>query len=250
MAKITGRPLVFILALILSSLAASSALAQDASSLSYGDAVCDSTVSARSGENLSFWGEAGDSVSIAAFSNDFDAFLELRDPADHVIASDDDSAGGLNSLLSRVELRRSGTYQIRVSSFDHNAQGEYLLILGVNELASGANNSGGSTLDFEGHSALERSLAGADTWRLDAKRGDDLVVALLSANNRRALSDPYLELYRQGQNQPLASNDDEFGSRNAFLRYEIGENGAYLIQATSFSRTEQGDYSLLLGRCR
>jgi hypothetical protein len=63
-----------------------------------------------------FYGRAGATVSIAMVrtTRSIDPWLDLLDPGGYRVASNDNSfsPGGLDSLISRYTLRRTGTYRI------------------------------------------------------------------------------------------------------------------------------------------
>lgn len=64
-----------------------------------------------------FVGRAGTVVSIAMVRDGYsriDPWLDLTDPGGYLVASDNNSfrRGGLDSLISRYTLRRTGTYRI------------------------------------------------------------------------------------------------------------------------------------------
>lgn len=73
-----------------------------------------------------FYGFEGDTVSIRAESSDFDTYLMLVDVTDSVLAQDDDSAGGSNSLITYT-LPYTGTYTVYVNSYWEGEYGTYVL---------------------------------------------------------------------------------------------------------------------------
>lgn len=58
----------------------------------------------------------GESLSFVLRSRDFDSYLWLSDPDGVSIASDDDSGGGRDSAID-IEIERSGTYVLFITSF-------------------------------------------------------------------------------------------------------------------------------------
>ncbi len=76
---------------------------------------------------------AGQEVVASVTSAEFDTYLSLTGPEGFVIGEDDDSGGGLNSLLSRVATV-SGAYEIAVSSYG-GGDGAYELRVDVEEPA-------------------------------------------------------------------------------------------------------------------
>lgn len=64
-------------------------------------------------------------VQIDHGSNDFDAYLELRDASDVLITADDDAGGMLNSRI--VRTLAAGTYRVWATSYDFEGTGAYTL---------------------------------------------------------------------------------------------------------------------------
>ncbi len=88
--------------------------------------------------SYTFAGRAGDTVTITARSNAFDTFLTLLGPDGDILASDDDSAGNLNSQIANFTLPQDGIYTAVVSSFAPSVDGPFtLLIEGASEVAVG-----------------------------------------------------------------------------------------------------------------
>jgi len=77
-----------------------------------------------------FEGQAGDVITIRmnALDDELDCYVELYDPDDWYVDSDDDGGEDYNSLLEDVELEMDGTYSIWVSDVAGGG-GSYELIL-------------------------------------------------------------------------------------------------------------------------
>src|SRR5690606_11170300 len=73
-----------------------------------------------------YYGNAGETVSILLESSDFDAFLMLFSDTDELLAYDDDTGGGSDSLIV-IELPHSGVYYIVVNTLSPGEEGEYTL---------------------------------------------------------------------------------------------------------------------------
>jgi hypothetical protein len=76
-----------------------------------------------------FYGRAGDTVSIALTSGDFDAWLDLKDPSGRIVISNNDGYGGSNSLIDRYTLASTGTYTILARSYKVKAGGSFRIYL-------------------------------------------------------------------------------------------------------------------------
>lgn len=78
--------------------------------------------------SYTFTGQAGEVVEISLSSSDFDAYLMLTDSNGSVIAGDDDSGSGLDSLL-RLTLPAPGEYGIIANCVLPSESGNYTLSL-------------------------------------------------------------------------------------------------------------------------
>jgi hypothetical protein len=78
-------------------------------------------------EEHTFYGTAGQTVTISLESEDFDTYLILLGPNDQVIGENDDaSSDTLNSELT-ITLPVTGTYRIIANAYDSNGRGQYIL---------------------------------------------------------------------------------------------------------------------------
>lgn len=75
-------------------------------------------------------------IDVSLTSEEFDAYIILRDADDEQIASDDDSGiGGFNSGNARLAGRlQAGTYYIMTTTLDDEAVGDYALAITVNAI--------------------------------------------------------------------------------------------------------------------
>lgn len=110
-------------------------------------------------DSFSFWGGAGQLISIEAISSAFNAFIYLRDPMGRVIAYDNDgyynpvSTSTPNSRIpakwGTFVLPATGTYTIEVTSSttsNPNPNGSYQIITRTYGLASSSYSSGSSSV--------------------------------------------------------------------------------------------------------
>ncbi|MBN1963432.1 MAG: PPC domain-containing protein, partial [Anaerolineae bacterium] len=72
---------------------------------------------------------AGDVLTIAAYSYDFDTVLALVDANGNEVAYDDDGGAGLNSLIRGWVAPATGAYTVRLHDFADNDSGEYTLLV-------------------------------------------------------------------------------------------------------------------------
>lgn len=95
--------------------------------ISYGASI-NPTLGTWVGDVWSFQGGAGDAITISMTSTDFDATLDLYGPDLKRVASDDDSGGDMNALISAT-LPVAGWYTIVARSFSSGGAGSYTLSL-------------------------------------------------------------------------------------------------------------------------
>jgi hypothetical protein len=157
-------------------------------------------------DSYTFSGQAGQVVSISAASEQFDAYITLKDASGNILTSDDDSAGNLNPLIQNFALPADGTYTIQIGSYDNLGAGSYTLSLSGTpaQTATATPDTGvflpfspigyGYTvklnfdqeiriqvLSFQGHAGdvINVSVESGGTFdtRLTVKRADGIVVA-------------------------------------------------------------------------
>lgn len=220
-----------VLAVLLMALGALPALAQGATSISIGEEVIGSLTAARPQAEYTFAGEAGQLVTITLISEDFDSYLTLNDPDGIFLASDDDSAGNLNSRIGPLSLPANGTYTIIAASLSGSATGDYTLTLEtpqVETIAYGDVVEGSLTLD-----------APAATYYFEAEPGDVVAIRLNSED-----FDSYLEL-RSAAGSFMVSDDDGGGNLNSLIGpLTLEGGGTYIITARSLGGTSTGKYTL------
>jgi hypothetical protein len=188
-------------------------------------------------DRWTFFGEAGDVVTIAMNSTDFDAYLELYGPDEAELTRDDDSGGNLNALIGAFPLPVDGTYTIVARSFSSSAEGAYTLELSLfdtGELGEPGEIAYGDLV------SVMLSDSTGDRWTFAGVAGDVVTIAMNSDD-----FDAYLELYGPDEAE-LARDDDSGGSLNALITgFTLPATGDYTIVARPFS-SGSGVYTLEL----
>ena len=101
----------------------------------------------------------------------------------------------------------------------------------------------------EGRIAEGDSTAPDDAYRYDAYTLDLRAGQRLEAVMRADAFDAFLEVYRPGEDTPLASDDDGLGEgTHSRLRFTADRAGAYVLRARTLSGLEGGDYTLSLAQ--
>lgn len=219
--------------------------------------------------DYTFEGRAGQVVTITLTSDDFDAYLLLRDSGGQTIASNDDGAGDYNARIEAVSLPADDTYTIVASSYTNAETGSYTLALDsasataptalpaetnvtatptplvtftptptpfMMETAE-ATAEAGNTITV-GESVTGTLTGESDAYVLEGEAGEYLTITLDSDQ-----FDAYLRLI-DSSGREIASDDDSGGGLNAQIGLiQLPADGRYTIVAESFS-DEAGDYTL------
>ena len=171
----------------------------------------------------------------------FDTFLVVRDSSGAVLATDDDSGGGpngTNALISRTFA--AGTYEVQASQFEPSVSGDYTLSLQaptVTMISVGQTVSG--TLTASDARSVGCSGCFADLYEFSISSSQALVITLDSTD-----FDAFLRVL--DGSGPEAPIDDDGGEGTNSRISRTFEAGTYLIEATTFSSDEDGDYTLSL----
>lgn len=213
------------------------ASAQDATPITAGEPV-EGALTASAPESLySFEAEAGTSVQITLVSDDFDPYLVLADADGNELATDDDSAGNLDSRISYT-FADAGEYLITATSFSgHNggtgATGAYTLSVAQIEV---------ETIEYgETVNGTFTAAAPALEYSFTAAPGDSVIIRLESDD-----FDSYLRL-RDANGTEIAYNDDGAGNLNSLIGpLALTEGGVYTIIASSLGGSATGNFVLSL----
>jgi hypothetical protein len=140
----------------------------------YGEGVQNPATSGTNWSDPDYWrftALAGDVVSIAVATptSDVDPYLELRNSADGVLASDNDSGAGTDAFLSHYTIASSGSYFVRVGkNASSTTAGAYQLRVDV---------ARGIGLESDAQYAND-SVGGADLLRLSPGAPSQIVGAV------------------------------------------------------------------------
>jgi uncharacterized protein YdeI (BOF family) len=213
----------------------------------------------------SFEGSAGDVVSIALNSDDFDPLVILLDSEGNEIASDDDAGPGVYSLIEDFTLPADDTYTIMVDGYrgvngDRSLSGAYTLSLSSDDAAVVQPTEevpaptplptleGASGVIISGETitgVLDNSVQTA-RYTFNASAGDVVTIDLLSQD-----FDPFVVLLDEAGNV-ISEDDDSGGNSQARIEaFELPVDGEYTIVVDAFrgfsgNQTVSGEYSLSL----
>lgn len=205
--------------------------------ISIGDTVVGELTEEEPVAYYAFTGEADTLVTITHRSEDFDSYLVLLDADMVMLATNDDGAGDLDSLIT-FTLPEDGEYIIQVDSYGHYngstaGVGEYELSLATIEqdvIEYGEVVDGDLTT-----SALEAYYV------FRGSAGDSVSITMISDD-----FDTYLYLYDEDGFE-LAYNDDGAGNLDSRIGpFTLPSDGDYRITATSLSHSSTGSFTLSL----
>lgn len=185
-----------------------------------------------------FEANAGDVITVQMFAPQFDAYLELYDPAISLIARNNDGGSGSDAKIRAFQLPETGLYSIKSTSADGQQGGTYTLLL----------TRGRAAIDgpiASGELVLGRLEGGAQSaeYRFNANAGDTVRIELSSTD-----FDPLVRLINPNGSQ-LAANDDAVGKDSMIDRAVLPETGEYTIVIDGFrglsgEREISGAYAL------
>lgn len=110
--------------------------------LVYGDYVRGSVNEDVPAAIYTFEGEAGDRVTITMTSDDFTAYLAIRDAEQQVLVSDEAVPPDTEAQIASYELPADGTYIIRAGAFGGGVKGAYELRLELSKPVRGCQRHG------------------------------------------------------------------------------------------------------------
>lgn len=206
------------------------------------------TLSASSGSSVACTGcfansygftlSSAQTVQIDLTSTVFDTYLRVLDSNGVVVAADDDSGDGSNSLIRRTFA--AGTYRIEASSYNTGSTGAFTLVVQVvsvtvTPIAVGQTVNG----TLSATSGRSAGCAGcyADLYQFTVSSAQQLIVSLNST-----AFDAYLRVLDAG-GATVATDDDSGGGSNARISRTFAA-GTYRVEATSYSSAKAGAYTL------
>ncbi len=179
---------------------------------------------------------AGDRIVATLRAYDFDAYLHLESPDGTEIENDDYSDDSDARLDVLVDV--TGTWKIKVTSYEEGEQGEYLLTVNRERLREIDAYTG--VLDSRDPISVKGEHY--DSYTVELQRNQRVIVSMQSEQ-----FDAFLVLNPpQG---PRMINDDYLDETESRIDFVAETAGVYGVYATSYAGGEQGGYSLrvLLG---
>ena len=213
-------------------------------------------------DSYTFMFRAGQRVSLALSSTEFDPYLIVRSPSGRQRDNDDMAEGNLNSALD-YDVTESGPHTVLVTSYRSGESGAYQLdlrgagaaVAGTTAPSTAPNPTPASPTaaspavagEWQTHrGALARGDATlpsgewVDSFQFDWQPGQPVRLDLRSTQ-----FDSYL-IVRTPSGRQEQNDDREPGNVNAALDLVVTEAGRYTVMVTSYQPGEEGEYSLLV----
>lgn len=181
-------------------------------------------------------------LAIEMTSQAFDAYLRVLTSAGSVVATDDDSAGGLNALITHTFP--PGEYTIEATTINGGTPGAYSLAVRVAPAlvvrpltipqTVNSNLSSGRSVGC--------SSCFAELYQFTAPSTQFLTISVTATGER-----PFDTFLRVLNNEgvTLASDDDSGGGANSRLARNVAA-GTYRLEVSSYSAGETGPYELTI----
>lgn len=241
--SVSAMLIVVLLAVVGLAVAIPGAAAQCGGTIRAGQTVVGSIARAGSSCSYTFSGAAGEAVTIklVATGPSLDPFLTLSDPGGRVVATDDDSAGGGNSLVS-YRMAQAGTYTIIAGAYNNATAGDFSLRLD--------SSSGGAACGspITANTWVPGSITGRGQrcqYTFNGRRGE---VVSVKMRTTAANLDPWLDLV-DPRGTIVAYDDDSLGGSNSLIKgYQLLQSGQYTIVARAYNDQGSGPFEVLLER--
>ena len=179
----------------------------------------------------------GETVMIYTSSRNFDPMIELIDPTDRVVAQNDDVRPGRRDSLLLARLSSIGDYQVRVSSSNAAAGGEYELTVRrfiPSDLAIGTRAT----------SLIGKSFA---SWkRLDADAGQTLVLTARASRFK-----PIVQIFAPNGESMETESAGDAARDSVKAIFRTAQAGAYFIRIATPTRDDPREsYTVTVARGR
>ncbi|MBN2554125.1 MAG: hypothetical protein JXB06_15210 [Spirochaetales bacterium] len=180
---------------------------------------------------------AGERIVASLSSYDFDACLLLESPEGGEIENDDYGEGSDARIDALVET--SGSWKVKVSSYEEGEQGEYLLTVVRERLRPLQSHAG--KLDEQDMVSVKGEYY--DSYSVILEQNQRVVISMISDQ-----FDPFL-VVKPPRGRRIV-NDDYEGESESRIDFIAESGGRYEVFATSYAGGERGEYSLriLLGQ--
>lgn len=237
--------------------------------IDYGETIAGELTESEQTGSFTFTGTAGDVVTIALDSSDFDPKIDLVGPTGDPLTTDDDSGPDLNALIREFRLPADGEYVIVVDGFrgaagDRMLLGQFALTLnaaGTTTQQPTADPAQSTAAPTQAPVAAAGGIVSGQpvsgefnestqnaAYTFDGRAGDTVTIDLRSDE-----IDPLVRLIGP-DGQVLAEDDDSGGGVQARIAgFTLPAHGTYTIEVDAFrgidsTRLVLGSFELSLNQ--
>ncbi len=192
--------------------------------------------------SYTYAGAANETVIIAmeATSRGLDPYLELKNRRGTLLASDDDSGGNGNSLIT-YRLPAADTYTIVARAYNDAGSGSFRLRLD-------SSTAGGDAIPITANTWVAGTIASKGQrirYTFSGTSGDIVNIAMRATTPGL---DPWLDLI-DPRGTIVASDDDSLGGSNSLIsRYRLLQTGQYIFVARAYNDASTGSFEVRLER--
>ena len=159
--------------------------AQGEQTITYGQTISDE-IDDRYGDTWIFDGTAGDIITVAMNSDEFNTYLELYAvDGETLLVEDNDGGEGTDSIIDAYELPESGRYTLIAGGESRSDQGAYSLTLKIH-----AGGRGDGTLSYGDMVRGQVDSLDGEAWYFRGCAGDVFTISARSTE-----FDTYLEVF-------------------------------------------------------
>lgn len=189
-------------------------------------------------DTYTFEASTGQQVTVDLTSSAFDTYLRLASPRGESEENDDYEGSTSQSQITR-SIDENGTWAVRVTSYEGNETGSYVVTITLSGGGSSGGQVGGTTTHRGSLAQGDATLTAGeyyDTYTFQAQAGQHVVVDMTSND-----FDTYVGIGSpSGEN---TENDDyEESMSRSLVELDVTESGTWSITATSYEEGETGSY--------
>jgi len=190
---------------------------------------------------------AGTTYTIQTSSNGLgtDAFLNLRNAAGTVLASDDDSGDNVNSLIT-FTATSTGTYYIDAGTYNNESTGGYHLFIAPQFAGGDVGGTTGTAASLAVGGTVNGSIevnGDHDFYAVNLVAGQTYIFRTAPTSTATNTTDTTLTL-RNAAGTQLLTNDDAGEFAFSGVRFTATASGTYYLDVGGYNNASTGAYNL------
>jgi hypothetical protein len=169
--------------------------------------------------------------SMDAISNSgVDTYISVYDSSRNLVAQDDDSGPGLNSLASGISVSANSTYYIKTTAYGAGTGAYRVSVSAISN--SGSGNAFGNPVTLSTNADGDILVAGEEDFYKYTASASGVVTFSMDAINNSGV-DTYIRVYDSSRN--LVAQDDDSGlGLNSLASVSVIAGNDYYIKATAY----------------